>query len=51
MCDIDALTYQWHVNKVNGVSEQAPTIRITVTGLTSDSKFGSGFATSSTNRP
>jgi hypothetical protein len=42
--NLDALTYQWHVNQVNSVSKQAPTIHITVTGLTSDSKFGSGFA-------
>ncbi len=42
--DLDALTYQWHVNEVNTVSSQAPTIHITVTGLTNDSKFGSGFA-------
>lgn len=40
---LDALTYQWHVNQVNA-SPQAPTIHITVSGLTKDSKFGSGFA-------
>lgn len=44
LANLDALTYQWHVNEVNGVSKQAPTIHITVTGLTNDSKFGSGFA-------
>jgi hypothetical protein len=42
--DLDALTYQWHVNQVNAASPQAPTIHITVTGLTNDSKFTSGFA-------
>lgn len=42
--DLDALTYQWHVNEVNTVSPQAPTIHITVSGLTSDSHFASGFA-------
>ncbi len=42
--DLDALTYQWHVNEVNAVSRQAPTIHITVSGLTSDSHFASGFA-------
>jgi hypothetical protein len=41
--DLDALSYQWHVNQVNG-SPQAPTIHITVTGLTNDSHFSSGFA-------
>lgn len=41
--NLDALTYQWHVNQVN-TSPQAPTIHITVTGLTNDSHFGSGFA-------
>ena len=40
--NLDALTYQWHVNEVN--ASQAPTIHITVTGLTHDSHFGSGFA-------
>jgi hypothetical protein len=42
--NLNALTYQWHVNEVNGVSKQAPTIHITVAGLTNDSKFSSGFA-------
>jgi Collagen triple helix repeat (20 copies) len=42
--DLDALTYQWHVNEVDGVSKQAPTIHVTVAGLTNDSKFSSGFA-------
>ena len=41
--DLDALTYQWHVNEVNG-SPQAPTIHITVSGLTNDSHFSSGFS-------
>jgi hypothetical protein len=41
--DLDALTYQWHVNQLNA-SPQAPTIHITVTGLTNDSHFASGFA-------
>jgi hypothetical protein len=41
--ELDALTYQWHVNAVNA-SPQAPTIHITVTGLTNDSHFASGFA-------
>jgi hypothetical protein len=40
---LDALTYQWHVNEVNA-SLQAPTIHITVTGLTHDSTSSSGFA-------
>jgi hypothetical protein len=44
LSDLDALTYQWHVNEVNAVSKQAPTIHITVTGLTNDSHFSSGFA-------
>ena len=42
--DLDALTYQWHINEVNTTSLQAPTIHMTVTGLTNDSHFGSGFA-------
>lgn len=42
--DLDGLTYQWHANEVNGDSKQAPTIHITVTGLTKNSKFSSGFA-------
>jgi hypothetical protein len=41
---LDALTYQWHVNEVNTASPQAPTIHITVSGLTNDSHFNSGFA-------
>ena len=44
LSELDALTYQWHVNEINSVSKQAPTIHITVTGLTNDSKYGSGFA-------
>jgi len=39
--DLDALAYVWHVNQAN--VEQAPTIHITVTGATEDSKFSSGF--------
>ena len=39
---LDALSYMWHVNQPNG--EQAPAIHITVTGLTNNSHFGSGFA-------
>lgn len=39
---LDALSYTWHVNTLNG--DQAPTIHITVTGLTADSRFASGFA-------
>ncbi len=39
---LDALSYDWHVNVLKG--NQAPTIHITVTGLTHDSHFGSGFA-------
>jgi hypothetical protein len=40
--NLDALSYDWHVNLLKG--NQAPTIHITVTGLTHDSHFGSGFA-------
>jgi hypothetical protein len=39
---LDALSYIWHVNTRHG--HQAPTIHITVTGLTNDSRFASGFA-------
>jgi hypothetical protein len=39
---LDALSYMWHVNTLHG--HQAPTIHITVTGLTNDSRFASGFA-------
>jgi hypothetical protein len=39
---LDALSYTWHVNTLNG--NQAPTIHITVTDLTADSRFASGFA-------
>jgi hypothetical protein len=39
---LDALSYIWHVNTLHG--DQAPTIHITVTGLTNDSRFASGFA-------
>ncbi len=44
LSDLDGLTYQWHANEVNAVSKQAPTIHMTVTGLTANSKFSSGFA-------
>ncbi len=40
--NLDALTYQWHVNLSN--AKQAPSIHITVTGLTANSHFASGFA-------
>jgi hypothetical protein len=39
---LDALSYIWHVNTPHG--NHAPTIHITVTGLTQDSRFDSGFA-------
>jgi hypothetical protein len=39
---LDALSYIWHVNTPFGT--HAPTIHITVTGLTADSRFASGFA-------
>ena len=39
---LDALSYTWHVNTLHG--DQAPTIHVTVTGLTNDSRFASGFA-------
>jgi hypothetical protein len=39
---LDALSYVWHVDTLHG--NQAPTIHITVTGLTNDSRFASGFA-------
>jgi hypothetical protein len=40
---LDALSYDWHVNAVDGT--QAPTIHVTVTGASADSKFvtGTGF--------
>jgi hypothetical protein len=40
--NLDALSYIWHVNTLHG--NHAPTIHITVTGLTADSRFASGFA-------
>jgi hypothetical protein len=40
--NLDALSYIWQVNEANG--EQAPTIHITVTGLTNNSHFTSGFS-------
>jgi hypothetical protein len=40
--DLSALSYGWHVDRVAG--DQAPTIHVTVTGLTNDSKFASGFS-------
>ncbi len=39
---LDALSYVWHVDTPHGT--HAPTIHITVTGLTEDSRFDSGFA-------
>jgi hypothetical protein len=39
---LDALSYIWHVNTPHG--NHAPTIHITVTGLTQDSRFDNGFA-------
>ncbi len=39
---LNALSYIWHVNTPHG--SQAPTVHITVTGLTNDSRFASGFA-------
>jgi len=44
LSQLDTLSYQWHVNEVNAT--QAPTIHVTVTGLTANSKFAStsGFA-------
>ncbi len=39
---LDALSYTWHVNTPHG--NHAPTIHVTVTGLTANSRFASGFA-------
>jgi hypothetical protein len=39
--DLSALSYDWHVDTVNG--DQAPSIHITVMGATNDSHFSSGF--------
>jgi hypothetical protein len=39
--DVSALSYDWHVDVVNG--DQAPSIHITVTGANPDSKFPTGF--------
>lgn len=39
---LDALSYTWHVNTPHG--NHAPTIHVTVSGLTADSRFASGFA-------
>lgn len=39
--DLSALSYDWHVDTVNG--DQAPSIHVTVTGATNDSKFSGGF--------
>ena len=46
---LDALSYDWHVNVLKG--NQAPTIHITVTGLTHDSHFGSQVCATSSTRP
>jgi Collagen triple helix repeat (20 copies) len=40
--NLDALSFEWRVNALNG--GQAPTIHVTVTGLTANSRFASGFA-------
>jgi hypothetical protein len=42
LSDLDDLSYDWHLNVPNAT--QAPSIHITVTGLTNNSHFGSGFA-------
>lgn len=42
LSQLDGLTYQWHVDTTN--NGQAPTVHITVTGLTANSHFASGFA-------
>lgn len=41
LSDLSGLSYQWHVDV--GHSYAAPTIHITLTGATQDSKFKSGF--------
>lgn len=42
LADLSALSYQWHVDEANG--NAAPTIHVTLTGATADSKFASsGF--------
>lgn len=41
LSDLSGLSYQWHVDE--GHPYAAPTIHITLTGATQDSKFGSGF--------
>ncbi|MEO8969603.1 MAG: hypothetical protein ABI355_18420 [Solirubrobacteraceae bacterium] len=38
----DGLTYDWHVNTT--FQTESPTVHITVTGLTADSHFSSGFS-------
>ena len=40
--NLNALNYQWHVDQLNG--EQTPSIHVTVTGLTNNSHFPSGFS-------
>lgn len=40
--ELDQLSYRWHVNRPNG--NQAPTIDLTVSGLTHNSNSVSGFA-------
>jgi hypothetical protein len=42
LANLDDLSYDWHLNVPNAT--QAPSIHVTVTGLTNNSHFGSGFA-------
>lgn len=42
LSQLDGVSYEYHIGTTNNT--QAPTIHITVTGLTHDSHFGSGFA-------
>jgi hypothetical protein len=39
---LDGVSYGYHIGTTNAT--QAPTVHVTVTGLTNDSHFGSGFA-------
>ena len=48
LSDLDALAHQWHGNQVN-TSPQAPTIHITVMGLTNDSHFANWYSTTEPN--
>lgn len=41
LSQLTAASYQWHLDQVN--STQAPSIHVTVTGATADSKYRSGF--------